>query len=263
MLFDQAFSKSRAELARCEDELRKLMSEMDELKVFYAKREGELNDLRASSVKASQLRTELVKKADRVEQLRDELKTKEVVTLECKQNMDRLASEKDNLREQLASAESRLWSAKEEGHKLNELHIEAAAELSKVKSEADTFVSSYQTDVAAANARAREISAAAELNLSFTVNHARLESRRHTLEEVHAKGFDLFVEIEKVKALEEEAAALLSTDKDSVSGSESGDDEGEVPEGEKAPINQAAEGQTTEDVVSVDTAPERVTPTVD
>ncbi|XP_019232806.1 PREDICTED: uncharacterized protein LOC109213461 [Nicotiana attenuata] len=260
MLFDQDFSKSRAELARSEDELRKLMSEMDGLKALYAEREGELNDLRESSAKASQERAELVEKfqekAVLAEQLWEELKTKEAVTLRWKQSMDRLASEKDSVREQLASAESQLQSAKEEGHKFIELHTKTAAELSKVKSEADAFVSSYRTDAAAANARVREISATTELKLSCAVNHARLESRKQTLEEVHAKGFDLSKEIEKVKALEKEAAALLSTDENYVSGSESGEDKDEVPDEEKAPEDQAAEGQTTKDVVPVDAASE-------
>ncbi|XP_009788065.1 uncharacterized protein [Nicotiana sylvestris] len=204
MLFDQAFPKSRAELARCEDDLRKLMSEMDKLK--------------------------FQEKTNLVQRLRDELKTKEVVTLGWKKNMDRLASEKDCLREQLASVESKLQSEKEEGP---------------------------------ANARAREISAVAEHKLSYAVNHAHLESRRHTLEEMHAKGFDLSVEIEKVKALEEEAAALLSIDEDSVSDSESGEDEDEVPNVQEASEDQAVESQTTKDVVSVDASPERVTLTVD
>ncbi|XP_070017264.1 uncharacterized protein [Nicotiana sylvestris] len=138
--------------------------------------------------------------------------------------MDHLASEKDSLREQLASTESQFRSAKEEGHKFNELHTETVAELS-------------------ANAWDREISATAELNLSCAVTHARLESRRQTLEEVHAKGFVLSAKIEKVKALEEEAVTLLYTDEDSVSDFESGEDEDEVPEGEKS-----TEGQTTEDM---------------
>lgn len=56
--------------------------------------------------------------------------------------------------------------------------------------EADAFVSSYRTDVAAAKARVREISFAAKLKLCFTVNHARLESWKQTLEEVHAKVFN-------------------------------------------------------------------------
>ncbi|XP_019256432.1 PREDICTED: centrosomal protein of 63 kDa-like [Nicotiana attenuata] len=265
MLFHQAFSKCRVELARCEDELKNLMSEIDGLKDLYAKREGELNDLRASSTKASQERSELIEKekADLVEQLQEELKTKEAVTLGWKQSMDRLASEKDSLQEQLASTESQLRSAKEEGHKFMELHTEMAAELSNVKSEADAFMSSYRTDAAAANARVREILATTELKLSCTVNNARLESRKKTLEEVHAKGFDLSTEIEKVKALEKEAAALLSTDEDSVSDSESGEDEDEVPEEEEAPEYQVAEGQTTEVVVPMDVASERVTPIID
>ncbi|XP_070019810.1 uncharacterized protein [Nicotiana sylvestris] len=68
-----------------------------------------------------------------------------------------------------------------------------------------------------ANARAREISEEVELKMARSLAHARLEARR-TIEEMHAKGFDLSAEVEEVKALKEESAAPASSDEGSGSG---------------------------------------------
>ncbi|XP_019229685.1 PREDICTED: uncharacterized protein LOC109210689 [Nicotiana attenuata] len=174
---------------------------------------------------------------------------KEAKTLGWRQSMERLASEKDTLREQLASIERQLQSVKEESlarsRKIEELEAKSAAELAKAKTDAEAFVSAYRADTEAANTRAKEISAAAEVKLSCALNHARRQSRRETLEEVHARGFDLSADIEKAKTLEEEAAVLLSDDDDSPSGSESGGDKDEVPE-EEVPEDEAPEDATPE-----------------
>ncbi|XP_019246642.1 PREDICTED: uncharacterized protein LOC109226311 [Nicotiana attenuata] len=116
-------------------------------------------------------------------------------------------------------------------------------------SEAEAFESSYRADAKAANTRAQEISITAEVKLSCALYHARWQSRREPLEEVHARGFDLSADIERAKTLEEEAAVLLSDDEDSASGFESGGDEDEVPE-EEVP----------EDAAPEDAAPEGVAP---
>ncbi|XP_070047462.1 vicilin-like seed storage protein At2g18540 [Nicotiana tomentosiformis] len=189
-LHRESSSKYRAELARCEADIKKLMEERDALKLLYVQKEEEIMSIRAELTRAHQDQTELIEqvqqKAELVEQLREEAKMKEAETLGWKQNVDRLASEKD------------------EGH--------------------------IRGRVEAANTRAKEISDAAEVRLSRVAEHARRQSRRETLEEVHARGFDLTVDIESAKVLEDEAEALLSDDEDSVSGSENGGDEDEAPE---------------------------------
>ncbi|XP_019265226.1 PREDICTED: uncharacterized protein LOC109242819 [Nicotiana attenuata] len=234
----QAFSKSRAELARCEAELRKLMEERDDHKRLYVQKEEEVRDLRVELAKARQEQTELIEKAQQkgelVEQLRENLKMKEVETLGWKQHMNCLASEKDTLREQLTSIERQLQNAKEESlarsRTIEELEAKSAAELTKAKYQAEAFESSYRADAKAANTWAQEISIAAEVKLSRALDHARRQSRRETLEEVHARGFDLSTDIDKAKTLEDEAATLLCDGDDFASGSESGEDENEVPE---------------------------------
>ncbi|XP_019257895.1 PREDICTED: uncharacterized protein C9orf117 homolog [Nicotiana attenuata] len=204
VLHKRAFSKSRADLARCEVELKKISEEMDSLKTLYVKKEEEINDLRAELAKACQQRTELIvkfqRKGELAKQLREELKMEEAETLGRRQSMDNLASEKETLREQLSSLERQLRSVKEEGlargREIEKLKVKFAAELAKAKSDVEEIMSSYRADAEAANARAKEISTATE-----------------------------------AKTLEEEAAALLSDEDDSASGSESGGDEDEVPEG--------------------------------
>ncbi|XP_070018271.1 uncharacterized protein [Nicotiana sylvestris] len=104
-------------------------------------------------------------------------------------------------------------SVKEErltrSRKIEELEAKFAVELAKAKSEAEAFISSYRDDAEAANTRSKEISTAAEVNLSCSLYHARRQSRRETLEEVHARGFDLSADIEKAKTLEEEVATAF------------------------------------------------------
>ncbi|XP_019263719.1 PREDICTED: uncharacterized protein LOC109241433 [Nicotiana attenuata] len=228
VLHRQAFSKSRAELARCEAELKKLVEERDNLKRLYVQKEEEVRDLRVELAKAHQEQIELIEHAKQigevVEQLREELKVKEAETLGWKQHMDRLASEKYTLRAQLTSIERQLQNEKGESlarsQKIEELEAKSAVEIAKVKSEAEAFVASYRADAEAANIRAQEISIAAEVKLSCALDHARKQSRRETLEEVHARGFDLSPDIKKAKILDDEAAALLYDDEDSTSGSE-------------------------------------------
>ncbi|XP_070005860.1 cilia- and flagella-associated protein 45-like [Nicotiana sylvestris] len=131
-----------------------------------------------------------------------------------------MASKRDTLRKDLASTQSLLQSAKEEAHKLKALHTESSFALSMARSDADVLILSYREDVAAANTQAREISEEDELKLARALAHAQLEARRQAFEEVYVKGFDLYAEIEEVKALEEESAALTTSDEGSASISE-------------------------------------------
>ncbi|XP_019225901.1 PREDICTED: flagellar attachment zone protein 1-like [Nicotiana attenuata] len=252
VLHKKAFSKSRTNLARCEAELKKISKERDDLKTFYVKKEMEISDLRIELMQACQGRVKYVEKfyqeADLVAQLREELKMKEAKTLGCRQGMDNLASEKETLREQLDSLERQFQSVKEEilarYRKIGELKAKSAGELAKAISDTEAIMSSYRGDAEVANAQAKEISSAAEVKLSSALDHARQQSRRVTLEEVRACGFDLSADIEREKILEEEVATLLSNEGDSSSGSESGGDKVEVSE------DEALEDATTEDVTS-------------
>ncbi|XP_070017431.1 binder of USO1 and GRH1 protein 1-like [Nicotiana sylvestris] len=85
-LHRNTFSKSRAELSQCEANLQRLTEERNCLKLLSGQKEEEIKDLRAELVQ---------QKAEKIEQLRDKAITKEAETLGWKQNIDRLASEKE------------------------------------------------------------------------------------------------------------------------------------------------------------------------
>lgn len=59
----------------------------------------------------------------------------------------------------------------------------------------------YRADAEAAHARAKEISDAAQGQAFCVAEHAKCQSQRETLEEIHACGLDLTVEIESAKVL--------------------------------------------------------------
>ncbi|XP_019245178.1 PREDICTED: uncharacterized protein LOC109225040 [Nicotiana attenuata] len=103
--------------------------------------------------------------------------------------------------------------------KIEELEVRLAAVLAKatseaerVKVDAEAVVAVYRADAEAAHAQAKEISDAAPVRSFCVAEHAKCQSWRETLEEIHARGFDLTVDIENAKVLEAEAKALLSDD---------------------------------------------------
>ncbi|XP_070029491.1 uncharacterized protein [Nicotiana sylvestris] len=216
MLYDRAFYKLRAELTHSEEEFKKLSAELKELKTLYAQREEELNSLRASLEKVLQERANFIEQ--------EEITAKDAEILELKRCKDSMDLERDTLRGELASTQGLLHGSKEEAHKFQALYVESAAALSMAKSEVDALLSSYQDDVAAANARAREISEEAEIKLARALAHARLDARRKAFEKAYAKGFDLSAEIEEVRALEEKSAAPTTSDEGSASGSGSSEE---------------------------------------
>ncbi|XP_019255006.1 PREDICTED: uncharacterized protein LOC109233576 [Nicotiana attenuata] len=218
----EAFSKSRVELNRCEADLKRITEERDALKILSGQVEEEIKYLRAILATAHKEQTNLIKqKAEKIEQLREEANMMKAETLGWKQYMDRLASEKDTARAQLSWAERQLQSMKEEilarAKKIKELEArldadlaKATSEVERVKAEPEAIFVVYRADAKAAQARARDV------------------SRRETLEEIHACGFNLAVDIENAKVHEVEAKALLSSsddDSESASGGDSGDED--------------------------------------
>ncbi|XP_070023191.1 uncharacterized protein [Nicotiana sylvestris] len=152
------------------------------------------------------------------------------------------AKMKDTAQAQLSSAEHQLQIIKEEllvrAKKIEEFEVWLAAELAKatseaerVKADAQAVVAVYRADAEVAHARAKEIFDAAQVRSFCVAEHAKCQSRRETLEDIYASGFDLTGDIENAKVLEAEAKALLSDDdgSGSSSGSKSGWDEDEAP----------------------------------
>ncbi|XP_019264823.1 PREDICTED: uncharacterized protein LOC109242416 [Nicotiana attenuata] len=115
---------------------------------------------------------------------------------------------------------------------------EARAEVEKMKATANKTFVVYLKDAEAAQIELREAS-----NREKRISDlAKCQSRRETLKEIHARGFDLTEEIAQAKALEVDAKFLVSSsDDDDYEGSQNGSDneagfkEKAAPEGETRP----------------------------
>ncbi|XP_070057706.1 uncharacterized protein [Nicotiana tomentosiformis] len=177
--------------------------------------------------------------------LREEVDVIKAESLKWKESMDRFPVEKKVARAQLPSAENQLRSMKEknsiQARRIEELEARLASELAKAKSDAekakadaDAFVAVYRTDAESAQVQARKADETANTRAHWVADLAKYQSQRETLEEIHARGFDITEDIKRAKELEANAKALASdnnddgdaddADDESKSGSESGED---------------------------------------
>ncbi|XP_019229061.1 PREDICTED: uncharacterized protein LOC109210143 [Nicotiana attenuata] len=273
-LFEEAqylLSRFRAKLSQCEVELKKVSGEKRALRLLCSQKEEELKALRTELAKAQKNEAELdeqvtvistrygllgstseakttisqlQQKLAVIGQLRSEVDQVKADCHRWKKNMDQLAADKEAVTDQLASAETRLQGIEAKGlaqaKKIEELGaelaraqakaVQAKAEAEKTKAVAEKSIAMYLRDVTAGN----------EL--------AKCRARRETLEEIHARGFNLAEEIAEAKARETNARFLDSSDDEDVeSGSGDGEGEEDVLEGEEAPEDRAAEGAAHED----------------
>ncbi|XP_070036957.1 uncharacterized protein [Nicotiana tomentosiformis] len=163
--------------------------------------------------------------------------------------MDRFAAEKEAARAQLSSVESQLRGIKEnslaQAKKIEELEARLAFELAKAKSkaekakaEAEVIMAVYRSDAEAAQVQAGEAAETTQTRAHWIAELAKCQSRRETLEEIHARGFNLTDEIIKAKEYEADARALTSSDDDDDDGSKSGSDNKEDLDGEQATLEE-------------------------
>ncbi|XP_070020252.1 protein NETWORKED 4A-like [Nicotiana sylvestris] len=161
MLHREAFSKSQAELNRCEAELKKLTEERDTLKCLYVNKEEEIRDLQVdlaqarkeeaeldvqvtiilkeygldSTVEANTPISYLQQKLERVELLRGEVDQVKADCNRWKEDMERLATEKEALLAKILSAEVQLRGIKEKILAQAKRIEELEAELAEAKAE--------------------------------------------------------------------------------------------------------------------------------
>ncbi|XP_070046680.1 uncharacterized protein [Nicotiana tomentosiformis] len=113
----------------------------------------------------------------------------------------------------------------------------AESDAEKAKSYADALVAVYWEDAEAAQVQASEATETANTRAHWVAELAKCRSRRETLEEIQARGFDLTEEIKRAKELEANAEALASNDDDDDDddndGSKSGSESGEEPDGDE------------------------------
>ncbi|XP_070032391.1 uncharacterized protein [Nicotiana tomentosiformis] len=226
-LYWEAFSRSRVELSWYEADLRGLTEERNVLKLLCGQKEEETKDLRAELAKAHQDQTDLIEqvmkilkahgldsrtvvnisisqlqqKVERIEQLHEEVNTMKAETLGWKEGMDRFAAKKETALSQLSSAKIQLRGMREKSSiqekKIRELEARLASELAKAKyeaekdkAEADAIVVVYRADAEAAQVQAREASETTQTRAYWIAELAKCQSRRETLDEIHAQGFD-------------------------------------------------------------------------
>ncbi|XP_070040068.1 uncharacterized protein [Nicotiana tomentosiformis] len=222
-LHQEAFSKSRVELSRCETDFRGLSEERNALKLLSRQKEEEIKDVRAEFVKAHQDQTDLIEK---------------VWTA-------LLQKKKETARAQLSSIESQLQGTKEkssaQARKIVELEAWLASKLAKAKSEAenakteaDAIVAVYRADAEAAQVQARVSSETAQTRAYWIAKLAKCQSRKETLKEIHARGFDLTNEIAEAREHEAKAGVLATSNDDNDDGSKSGSENEEVLDVEEA-----------------------------
>ncbi|XP_070054026.1 MAR-binding filament-like protein 1-1 [Nicotiana tomentosiformis] len=267
-------SHSQNELHRYTADLKRAIDERNFLKLSLGQREEEIKDLRAELSKAYRdqndlseqvmmlLKTygfdtgtvcnisvsQLQQKIGTIGRLREEVDVIRMESMQWKEGMDRFAAEKETDRAQLSSSETQLQKVKEknlvQAKKIEELEARLASVLAKAESDAekaktyaDALVAIYKADAEVAQVQAREAAESADGRAHWVAELAKYRSRRETLEEIHARGFDLTEEIKMAKELEADAEALVSDDDDDDDGSKSGSENGGESDKEKtAPV---------------------------
>ncbi|XP_070035334.1 uncharacterized protein [Nicotiana tomentosiformis] len=133
-------------------------------------------------------------------------------------------------------------SQDEGAKKIEDLEARLASKLAKAKSEAekskadvDAIVAVYRADAEATQVQAREVAETAQTRAHWIAELTKCQSRRETLEEIHARGFDLTDEIVNVREHEADVGALASfDDDDDGDGSNNGSENREDLDGEEA-----------------------------
>ncbi|XP_070041515.1 uncharacterized protein [Nicotiana tomentosiformis] len=228
----QAFSRFRVDLSQCEVELWRVSGERDALQLLCSQKDETIKDLQTDLAKAHEEAAELDKqqKVEKIRLLREEV---DQIKAECdrwKETIDRLAAEKETILAKLLSADVQLRSTKQkcsaQAKRIVDLETqlaEAKAEVESSKVMVDKSITVYRADAEAAQMEAREAEDTADTRAHWVAELAKCRSWRDTLEEIHARGFDLAEEIKRAKELEAEAETLASDrDDDDDNGSKSG-----------------------------------------
>ncbi|XP_070036392.1 KNR4/SMI1 homolog [Nicotiana tomentosiformis] len=201
-------------------------------------------------------------KIEMIGKLREEVDVIKAESLKWKEGMNHFAIEKETARAQLSSAENQLQKMKEKGsvqaRRIEELDARLAFELAKAESDAekakagaDALVAVYRADAEVAQVQARKAAETTDTRAHWVAELAKCRSRRGTLEEIHARGFDLAEKIKRAKELKADDKALVSDDDDNDDdydddGSKSGSENAGRGEGEEPDKEDTAYGDNQE-----------------
>ncbi|XP_070047204.1 uncharacterized protein [Nicotiana tomentosiformis] len=174
--------------------------------------------------------SQLQQKIEMIGKLREEVNVIRTESLRWKEGMERFATKKEIARAQLSSSETQLQKIKEKGlvqaRRIEELEARLASVLAKAefdakkaKADVDALVAVYRADAKATQVQAREAAESADIRAHWVAELAKCQSRRETLKEIHARGFDLAEEIKRAKELKDDAESLVSNGDDDESNS--------------------------------------------
>lgn len=171
------------------------------------------------SVVANTITLQVQEKVDLIDQLWAEMNELKASDEVLRSKMDLLASEKEATKEELASAKDKLKVVKDKANKWSKLNDELRAQLGLAVSEWDALGQEYTTLKYKLETASID---SFEARLIKKDEYMKWLLQRETLEEIHARGFDLSAKIEEAKRLEAQAKEIYEPEG---SGSESGSGE--------------------------------------
>ncbi|XP_070057196.1 interactor of constitutive active ROPs 2, chloroplastic-like [Nicotiana tomentosiformis] len=212
-------------VSQLEFELKEQVWQKDMYRVLGEQKYEALEDLPVLQAELEKAQREALsvkwEHAELVEKLRAEMNELKTLAETLRSRMDLLASENEATKEELALVKDQLRVAKDKADKWDWVNDEVRAQLDSAVSEWDNLVREYtalKSKLEAASINSSEVEEmSAQYKTDVEIAEARLItkaeyvkglSRRETLEEIHAGGFDLSAEIEEVKRLEIEAKRL-------------------------------------------------------
>ncbi|XP_070034912.1 uncharacterized protein [Nicotiana tomentosiformis] len=196
-LHREAFSRSRAEMSRYEANIQRLTNERNALNLLGKQKEEQIKDLRAELATAHKDQTDLIEQVMKIIKAHglDSGMVANILISQLQQKIERI----EQFRKEVDTIKVEILGWKE-----------------------------------AAQVQAREASETTQTQAYWIAELAKCQSRRETLEKIHARGFDLTNEILKAREHEAKAGALATFDEDDDDGSKSGSENGEDLDGEKA-----------------------------
>ncbi|XP_070026618.1 uncharacterized protein [Nicotiana sylvestris] len=247
-LFNEAQQTLNRELTQHKVKVRELTEKRDTYKLLSKKLKAEVEAARKEHAEwveqvnrvlvdsddnldtvANDPNMQVQKRLEHIGKLQAQVDTIKAEVEEWKKNMYLLASKKEDVQAQLASAEAQLRAAEGKTSTQDTTIEEIQLEIAEVKAEADKKVAQHKVDAEAAKDQAK-----------YLVEHMKWQARREALEEVQAQGFDLMAEIENAKISEVEVRNLAYPEEEDSDGFEDSDelDGGEEPEGEDASLDE-------------------------
>ncbi|XP_070012825.1 uncharacterized protein [Nicotiana sylvestris] len=221
-LFSMVFDKLKSELLRCEAQLRKALDGEKYLSLLCDKKEKELRHLRYKANRSlnyeSHLEKQLQSKMEDLERLWSKVGQAKHERNESRAQIDAHVAAKKKALAKMSALEVQFWNARENSSvqtsrivrlesnllEMKSKVVDAWAEAKEIRAKADKKVDIYLKDAVIA---LDELRGASDRE-SRSNKYARCKSRRETLEEIHARGFDLSEEIKQVKADEFDANFL-------------------------------------------------------